>query len=147
MQSINDVFEYDPETGYIYWKIFIIKAKIFPGKMAGTVKKDGYVRVTYSGKHYKGHSLAWYLHYGEWPTHDIDHKNRDRSDNSISNLVPSNKELNQWNRSDQSKYGPGIYRRNGRYTVKYKGIDVGRFDTLDMAIYVRQMAIQSSRIE
>ena len=37
-------------------------------------------------KFYYGHRLAWFLHYGEWPTGEIDHVNGNPSDNRIANL-------------------------------------------------------------
>ena len=39
----------------------------------------------FSVKH-RAHRVAWAIYYGEWPKQEIDHKNRNASDNSIDNL-------------------------------------------------------------
>lgn len=36
--------------------------------------------------HTPAHRVAWFLHYGKWPTKCIDHINGDRHDNRINNL-------------------------------------------------------------
>lgn len=69
----------------MYWKINRTNG-VKSGDIAGRKNHDGYIHVSVFGKTYSGHRLAWFLHYGEFPELDIDHINRDRSDNRICNL-------------------------------------------------------------
>lgn len=80
---------YDYETGEFHW--------IFKGmgrkrdKQAGTVKgTTGYRRIgiTINGKCrlFLAHRLAWLYVYGVWPKAQIDHIDRNRSNNRIANL-------------------------------------------------------------
>lgn len=78
-------FLYNSQTGTICWaKDRGLKIK--RGTEVRGLDKDGYLRAKLDGKTYKAHRLAWYLYYGVWPTHEIDHINRVRSDNRIVNL-------------------------------------------------------------
>lgn len=141
----EEILSYDPETGLLTWIISPAK-HIKAGTIAGRVEIDGYIRVVYKGKNYQGHKVCWYLYYGDWPSFYIDHDDRIRNNNKIINLKKSSKLFNQWNRSDQSKYGPGIYRRRKKYVAKYKGIEIARVSTVAEAIYARLMCMQSEQI-
>lgn len=52
----------------------------------GSKDKDGYLILKVKGKRLKAHRVAWLLNYGEFPEGEIDHINRDRTDNRIENL-------------------------------------------------------------
>ena len=54
--------------------------------MAGSVHSTGYVRIGIDGRKYTSHRLAWLYVHGVWPSDQIDHINRNRSDNRIANL-------------------------------------------------------------
>lgn len=56
------------------------------GHQAGSINKDGYVRIKIAGRTYLAHRLAWLLTAGLWPAGPIDHINGVRSDNRICNL-------------------------------------------------------------
>jgi hypothetical protein len=68
------------------------------GKQAGYVDGQGYISVGYKGKILAAHRLAWILYYGEWPKFEIDHINRNRSDNRIENLRDVSHGKNMLNR-------------------------------------------------
>lgn len=46
----------------------------------------GYAYVTYRNRTYRAHRLAWYYVHGTWPKGQIDHVDKDRSNNAIKNL-------------------------------------------------------------
>lgn len=75
---------YDPATGRLTWKMCRDSNKI--GNEAKSLDVAGYVQVNIAGTVVKGHRLAWYIHYGEWPDGHIDHINGIRNDNRIENL-------------------------------------------------------------
>jgi hypothetical protein len=95
--TINEYLQYDPETGVIIW-IKPTSTKIKNGQVAGSKDAYGYLVIHVQGKNYKAHRLAWYLHYGKWPTNQIDHINGIRADNKISNLRNVTNQQNQLNR-------------------------------------------------
>lgn len=83
-KEAKEIFDYDPETGDIKWKINKGSAKA--GKKAGKINCKGYLVVTINRVYYQGHRLAWLHYYGEWPSFHIDHIDHDKTNNSIKNL-------------------------------------------------------------
>lgn len=77
--SIEDTFEYDAVTGEITRKYVSARIESISGA-------NGHRSVQYAGKRIYSSILAWYLHYGEWPSRHVRHLNGDRGDNRIVNL-------------------------------------------------------------
>ena len=93
--KIENELNYDPSTGAFTWKT----PKRGRRQKLGSICTKGYLQISVDGKKYMAHRLAWYLTYNRWPT-EIDHINRVKLDNRISNLREvSHKEncLNQEN--------------------------------------------------
>lgn len=67
------------------------------GSSIGWVASNGYRTIRYQGKDYRAHRLAWYLTYGVWPLGDIDHINKDKLDNRITNLREATRSQNMQN--------------------------------------------------
>lgn len=108
-EYISSLLRYDAETGIFYWKV---KRSNKPkGSTAGTATVHGYIDISIDRKLYKGHRLAWFLTYGEWPKHEIDHINGVTIDNRISNLREATNAQNCLNRK--------AYQNN---TSGYKGV-------------------------
>lgn len=59
----------------------------------GSVNSDGYTRVWCNGSLRMKHRLLFWLYHGYLPE-EVDHFNKNRSDNSISNLRPVNRAEN-----------------------------------------------------
>ena len=83
LNKLKEHLKYEPDTGYLYWLKGGHARQL--DKPAGHVTKEGYVVMTFEGKQYLGHRLAWLLHYGSVPG-QLDHVNRDKADNRIENL-------------------------------------------------------------
>jgi hypothetical protein len=86
--KLKQTYSYDPESGFIFMR----------GEQVGWTNKNGYTYIsTPFGKKVLAHRLAWLLYYGSWPDNDVDHINRDRSDNRIVNLRELNRSQNLLN--------------------------------------------------
>ena len=84
-KQLLENLSYDPEIGLFIW----IKRKarnIKIGDVAGYKTTKGYIDISFNGKLYKAHRLAWFYLYKKFPIKDLDHINRNPSDNRINNL-------------------------------------------------------------
>lgn len=133
--KISEFVRYEPETGKLYWRVG--RGRVRVGDEAGNLQHKGYLRVRIDGKEYQIHRLAWYLTYGRWPE-QIDHINRDRTDNRICNLRVCTTQENRRNSSPRkhslSKYkGVTWNARDGKWYAQIgldgKGTYLGYFDT------------------
>lgn len=101
---------YNPETGIFTW-IRPRAACVKPGAIAGnidiSVKSGSYVGIKIFGIKYKAHRLAWFYMTGEWPQHDIDHKDTDGLNNKWSNLRKASAVQNAYNRKKSTKNTSG----------------------------------------
>lgn len=94
--SLKECLRYEKETGLFYWLIKGCRNSV--GDVAGTTCIRGYVNICVKNRIYKAHRLAWLYVYGSWPKNQIDHIDRNKSNNSISNLRDVPQSLNQQNR-------------------------------------------------
>lgn len=94
----NDVFEveylkkrlyYDPETGVFVWRMHPPAGKTwntrYPGTICGTMRA-GYLSIGIDGTNVRAHRIAFAITYGRWPAGEIDHIDRNKTNNSITNL-------------------------------------------------------------
>ena len=88
--------EYDPKTG-VFRNRFATRRR--PVGVAYNPKYEGdYVTVPIDGVRYPAHRVAWVYVHGTQPKDIIDHKNRNKSDNRISNLRDVTYSVNNRNR-------------------------------------------------
>src|SRR5215475_15293516 len=90
---LKEVLDYDPDTGVFRWKQRSAQG-VRINDVAGSIhrtegKHRDYVRINVDAKHYLGHHLAWLWAYGRFPK-EIDHIDRDGTNNRLSNLVEVN---------------------------------------------------------
>lgn len=112
----------------------------------GSYDKDGYLIIKVKRKQFKAHRIVWLLNYGEFPNGELDHINRDRTDNRIENLREADRKIQHENtdRKPNPKTGViGVYidevtkGLKKKYTTRIKGKSY-RFYTLDEAISFRK---------
>jgi len=92
---LNELFEYDKETGKLYWKVVRQRGKV--GDEVGCDNGRGYLVTGINGKTYKVHRVIFLMHKGYLPK-TLDHINGDRSDNRLENLRAVTRSQNQHNR-------------------------------------------------
>lgn len=56
------------------------------GKDVGYITGKGYVAITNPRISLLVHHIIWWAHYGKWPDCEIDHQDRNKTNNAISNL-------------------------------------------------------------
>lgn len=99
-ENIGAAFTYHPLTGRIYNQLGHV--------CSSKVTRGDYLKLSFAGKDYVQHRVAWFLYYGEQPPEQIDHHNGNGLDNSASNLRPANNSTNQMNIGATSKSTTGI---------------------------------------
>ena len=138
--------DYEPETGVLTWRQRPA-AHVASGSRAGYIKTNGYRGIKICGRLLFAHRIAWLHFYGDWPASQIDHINRRRDDNRISNLREVTSRENHANRSNNATGVPGVrwskaHRKyQARIWVKTRDIHLGYFDDLQLAADVRQKAL------
>lgn len=130
-------FEYNPVTGLLAAKS--CRGKIKTGQVLGTDTWNGYLKVGFKYTEYKVHQIVWLLCTGIFPDKHIDHINGNGKDNRICNLRLATVSQNLANRSHTKRSTTkikGVYwdKARGKWkvqiTVRYKQINIGRFDTI-----------------
>ena len=138
-ERARELLAYDPETGILTWRTR--RGRVPAGLATGCYDRDGYLDTKVDYKKYRNHRLAWLIYYGEWPRHQVDHIDGDRSNNRILNLRDisglHNKQ-NQTKAHSDSEIGYiGVHRSRGKYkaAIRVDGKDVflGRHDTPEEA--------------
>lgn len=118
-KTLLSLVHYDPETGVMIWRS---KKEIsgmeeawnraHSGKQLTSISQDGYLEtcIVLDGiqKDYRLHRLAWLYVYGEFPKGPLDHINRIKIDNRISNLRLTSIALNGHNVKSYSTNKSGV---------------------------------------
>lgn len=140
IDRLRRILKYDSRTGVFTWKINICNVKA--GTVAGTLHHSGYRTITIGGKRRLAHRLAYAMHHGKWPKGCIDHINRVKDDNRISNLRDVSTSVNSHNSGigalNTSGYrGVGYVKKTGKWRARIvlegKEIHLGMFDTPEEA--------------
>lgn len=118
-ECVRGLFDYDASTGNLIWKqapedrfstngAFLSWNKKHIGRVAGTVKSDGYVRVLIGGRGFAAHRLVYIWNIGEIPAGlEMDHIDGNRRNNRLENLRLVTKSQNARNRRRRSNNTSG----------------------------------------
>ncbi|WKN20813.1 HNH endonuclease [Azotobacter vinelandii] len=109
LDNAKNAFSYDAQTGVL------LRSKsghgYLAGLPAGTIRPDGRCRISYEGKFYYAHHIAWLLMTGEWPPESIDHKDGNPGNNAWDNLRLASHSQNMQNlagHKDSTSRFPGV---------------------------------------
>lgn len=139
-ERLMEVLDYNPDTGVFIWKQKLSNRGAV-GKKAGAISY-GYNVINIDRVRYFAHRLAWLYVYGVWPEKEIDHIDRNRFNNSISNLRDVSRAVNALNnglRSDATSGLKGVtwcQERNkwqAQINISGRNLTLGRYDTIDEA--------------
>lgn len=140
-EFLRSGLSYDPLTGEI--------RRLSDGKeKRADLLSQSYRIVSFKSKTYLAHRLAWFLHYGHWPSEGIDHENHDGCDNRLENLrdVPQVDNLKNSKRSKANSSGcTGVSKGyKGRFYAwigfKGKRVSLGGFENFEDAVAARKEA-------
>ncbi|MBJ8378401.1 HNH endonuclease [Citrobacter cronae] len=162
-EFLNQCLIYCPETGIFRWKkrpenhfknlrsANAWNAR-YADKVAGAITHSGYIAISLNNKLFFAHRLAWFMYYGVWPQQQIDHKNRNKQDNSIFNLRDISSSHNHFNRGFLSNNKSGCngvsYCNNTKTWCSYFGKKrLGRFKTVEEAIQSRIDYENNTRVD
>lgn len=139
-------FSYDPDTGLIQ--------RTDRKNSLGSYDKNGYLILKIKGKQFKAHRIAWFLYYGIFPKKVIDHINRIKNDNRISNLRDVSMLVNANNIDRKTNSDTGY---KGIYFDKTKGLKknfafsfnnkVYRYETAELAYNKKQELINNIKLD
>ena len=88
-ERVRELLDYDPKTGLLTWTHRVLyrnRKSLKGGRLAGCKSTDGYIALGIDRKLYRAHRVIWLWYYGYLPENQIDHINKNRSDNRLSNL-------------------------------------------------------------
>lgn len=139
-------YSYNPMTGEF---IHLTNAgKDYLGKVAGSKDKRGYIRLAVdNNKHIQAHRAAFVYTEGRWPHEQVDHKNRNPSDNSWDNIRDSTNSTNRQNigvQANNTTGFTGVHFVRGRFIARI-GINktkvyLGSFETAEQAAEAYKIA-------
>lgn len=100
-EYLKSLLEYNPETGVFRW---LVKRKgIRDYDNAGSINNYGYNIIVIDGVKYKAHRLAWLYINGVIPD-EIDHIDRNKSNNAFNNLRECTHSQNMANQAAENVY-------------------------------------------
>jgi len=137
---LKELLDYDPETGVFTWK-FQKTSAVKAGGVAGTLGTNGYWCIKIDRKRWLAHRLAWLFVYSKFPDGNLDHRDRDRLNNAITNLRRASVSQNTSNterlQNNETGYR-GVYKSGriswmARIVVGGKRLYGGSFRTAKLA--------------
>jgi len=143
---VKELLNYNPKSGVWTWKVNkSVRAK--KGDIAGHVNsRDGYRRINVDQNMLKSSRLAWFYMEGYWPEQDVDHIDRDRTNDRWSNLRHVSRQCNIRNSNTQSNNKTGVvgvfWDRHRKKFMAYiavnnKRVYLGRFTNIIKAVKAR----------
>ena len=147
LSTLESTLSYNPDTGEFYH----LKGN-YKGKRAGFINSKGYRQIKINGLNYFESRLAWKMYHKEEPSAEIDHINRIKDDNRISNLRSADRSLNCLNqaiRKDNTSGVKGVswYKKLNKWVVQVSveghRTHLGYFDSLEEAAAAREVFLGS----
>ena len=141
-----ELFDYKPLTGELVWKNHP-RYKAWRGRVAGTIQNNGYwsieIKINNERLRYTGQRVVWTWLTGSDPgAKQVDHKNRNRSDNSCRNLRLATAKQNRANRVTKGY----VITQAGKYRVALGSMTTNRYlGTFDTEAEARAAYEKASR--
>lgn len=149
LERLKEMLSYDENTGEFRWVKYPYQHTHLVGRIAGSNKGRGYIRIVIDTEKHYAHRLAWLYVYGELPDKTIDHIDGNTSNNRVENLRCVGHTENMRNMKRHSTNTSGVTgvtwnKERCKWVAQIhifgKGINLGRFDDKHDAIAARELA-------
>lgn len=149
-EKLHMLLSYAPETGKFTWKVNRCGGAI-AGQNAGSINSKGYLSICIDNERYLAHRLAWFYVNKKWPLSQIDHINREKSDNKIKNLrevvCSENMQNKAMHPNNTSGYrGVDWHKQSGKWRARIgvmgKQKNLGMFATAEEAYKAYKSAVK-----
>jgi len=139
-EYLNTLFRYDFEQGTLHWIPQPGKRCNNTRQTAGCYTTKGYRIVRIDGCLYKEHRIIWVMHNGPIPDGlDIDHIDRDTTNNKLENLRLATRSINNLNKNSKGvTYDKTRKKWKAQLTINGKQVLNKRFDSYEEALSVYQ---------
>lgn len=149
-EAVREVLSYSPATGIFLWRV-----RKGPNAIAGTLagcwagpESKRRLRIRVFDLLWEAPILAYLMMTGEWPTDEIDHRNKDPSDNRWENLRTASTAkncMNQGKRANNTSGFKGVTRHNrdlwwARISADGHRYQLGLYPTPEMAAAAYRIA-------
>ena len=139
VEQLRCLLRYDPKSGHFWWLMAGHGRQT--DRPAGSAKNQtGYIAIGVNYRVYFAHRLAWFYMTNKWPTVEIDHKDRNRTNNVWTNLREATQSGNNANRpmmpaNSVGLKGVSVNRKSRRnpYTAYVQSRYIGSFPTAEDA--------------
>jgi hypothetical protein len=106
-REAKTLFDYDAVEGVLVNKVR--RGSHPAGERLTSVAKNGYIRLVVRGHEYLAHRVIWLLCNGDWPKDELDHIDRNKSNNRLANLRECTTAENHQNQDMTSRKGTSRY--------------------------------------
>jgi hypothetical protein len=141
---VKELLSYDRDTGVFTW--LVKRGCARAGSIAGHRNKLGYIEIRIDGRLLLGHRLAFLMMTGSMPA-EVDHRDRNKSNNSWLNLRPATHGQNVVNKGpnkNNSLGAKGVRKRGRKFSARIwtpnGDVALGSFKTLEEAAAVYDSA-------
>lgn len=113
--TLSELLKYDPVDGFLYWR-----TGAYEGRRAD-VGGGRYRQVKLVGVNLSAHRVIWCMQTGRWPQNEIDHIDRDSSNNRFENLrecTPSQNNHNTTRPANSTSGYRGVSKVQNRYAAR-----------------------------
>lgn len=149
-EVVRQLLDYDPSTGIFTWRTSRRRNRDRAGAPAGYRRPvDGRWVISINREKRLASVIAYVWMTGEWPQHEIDHKDRNPTNDRWDNLRPASRPDNMRNvgrkRSNASGFIGVCRRTNGRWlsytrTADGRRVYLGHYATAQEAALARDEA-------